>query len=113
MLINYLRKDRVNSEQTKELKTRAHMLKPIIMIGQAGLTEAVLKEIEIALDIHELLKIKVRAERDERKEIFQQICIDTKAEKIQSIGQVIVIYRKKPAKPQKKAEPQRKRHTRM
>ncbi len=113
MLINYLRKDRVNSEQTKELKTRAHMLKPIIMIGQAGLTEAVLKEIEIALDIHELLKIKVRAERDERKEIFQQICIDTKAEMIQSIGQVIVIYREKPPKPQKKVAPQRKRHTRM
>ena len=103
----------MNSEQTKALKTQAHLLKPVIMIGQAGLTEAVLKEIEIALDIHELLKIKVRAERDERKEIFQQICLETKAEKIQSIGQVIVIYRKKPPVPQKKAPVQRKRHTRI
>ncbi len=103
----------MSPEQKKELKTQAHLLKPIIMIGQAGLTEAVLKEIEIALDIHELLKIKVRAERDERKEIFQQISIATKSEIIQSIGQIVVVYRKKPPAPQKKAAPQRKRHTRM
>jgi putative YhbY family RNA-binding protein len=49
------------------MKTQAHGLKPVIMIGQAGLTEAVLKEIELALDTHELLKIKIRAEREERK----------------------------------------------
>jgi RNA-binding protein len=103
----------VSPEQKKELKTQAHLLKPIIMIGQAGLSEAVLKEIEITLDIHELLKIKVRAERDERKEIFQQICTATKSEMIQNIGQVLVIYRKKPPEPQKKSAPQRKRHTRM
>lgn len=103
----------MSPEQKKELKTQAHLLKPIIMIGQAGLTEAVLKEIEIALDIHELLKIKVRAERDERKEIFQQICTATKSEMIQSIGQIVVVYRKKPPTPQKKSAPQRKRHTRM
>ncbi len=103
----------MSPEQKKELKTQAHLLKPIIMIGQAGLSEAVLKEIEITLDIHELLKIKVRAERDERKEIFQQICTATKSEMIQNIGQVLVIYRKKPPEPQKKSAPQRKRHTRM
>lgn len=103
----------MSPEQKKELKTQAHLLKPIIMIGQAGLSEAVLKEIEIALDIHELLKIKVHAERDERKEIFQQICTTTKSEMIQNIGQVLVIYRKKPPEPQKKSAPQRKRHTRM
>jgi RNA-binding protein len=103
----------VSPEQKKELKTQAHLLKPIIMIGQAGLTEAVLKELEIALDLHELLKIKVRIERDQRKKIFQQICTETKSETIQSIGQVIVIYRKKPLEPQKKSAPQRKRHTRM
>jgi transcription elongation GreA/GreB family factor len=50
------------------------------MIGQAGLTEAVLKEIELALDTHELLKIKIRAEREERKVIQQHICTETSAE---------------------------------
>jgi RNA-binding protein len=92
----------VNSEQQKQMITKAHALKPVIMIGQAGLTEAVLKEIEIALDTHELIKIKVRAERIERKHIQEHICIETQAELIQSIGQVVVIYRKKPETPPKK-----------
>jgi len=99
----------VNSEQLKQMKTKAHDLKPVIMIGQAGLTEAVSKEIELALDIHELIKIKVRAEREDRKQIQQQICTETNAELIQSIGQVIVIYRKKPEQAKKKPAPHTRR----
>ena len=99
----------MNSEQLKQMKTKAHDLKPVIMIGQAGLTEAVSKEIELALDIHELIKIKVRAEREDRKQIQQQICTETNAELIQSIGQVIVIYRKKPEQAKKKSAPHTRR----
>ena len=99
----------MNSEQLKQMKTQAHQLKPVIMIGQAGLTEAVLKEIELALDTHELIKIKIRAERDDRKLIQQQICTETKAESIQSIGQIIVIYRKKPEEIKKKPAPHTRR----
>ena len=79
------------------------------MIGQAGLTEAVLKEIELALNTHELIKIKIRAEREQRKQIQQQICTETKAELIQSIGQIIVIYRKKPEQAKKKQAPHTRR----
>jgi len=86
----------VNSVRKKQLKAQAHTLKPVIIVGQAGLTESVLNEIEITLDTHELIKIKVRAEKEERKVIRDQIIADTKAELIQSIGQVVVIYRKKP-----------------
>ncbi len=86
----------MNSVRKKQLKAQAHLLKPVIIIGQAGLTESVLKEIEITLDTHELIKIKIRAERDDRKTIREQIIIETKAELIQSIGQIVVIYRKKP-----------------
>jgi len=92
----------VNSEQKKQMKGQAHLLKPVIMIGQAGLTEAVLKELDAALDTHELIKIKIRAEREQRKSIKEKICTETKAELIQSIGQIIVIYRKKPEKSPKK-----------
>ena len=99
----------MNSEQLKQMKTRAHELKPVIMIGQAGLTEAVLKEIELALDTHELIKIKIRAEREQRKQLQQQICIETSAEPIQSIGQVLVIYRKKPEPAKKKPAPHTRR----
>lgn len=79
------------------------------MIGQAGLTEAVNKEIELALNIHELIKIKMRVERDERKLMQQKICTETRSELIQSIGQVIVIYRKKLEKPKKKTAPHTRR----
>ncbi len=67
------------------------------MIGQSGLTEAVLSEIELALDNHELIKIKIQSDdRDLRSQISAEICSKTEAEFIQSIGKIIVIYRKNP-----------------
>jgi len=88
----------VNSIEKKKLKAQAHPLNPVVMIGNAGLTPAVIKEINIALDVHELIKIKIRAERDERKLISTQICSEVDAELVQSIGQIAVFYRKNPKK---------------
>ena len=86
----------MNSAKLKQFKAQAHLLKPVLTIGQAGLTESVLNELEITLDTHELIKIKIRAERDDRKTIQAEIISASKSELIQSIGQIIVIYRKKP-----------------
>lgn len=81
----------------KKFRAKAHSLKPVIMIGQSGLTEAVLSEIELALDNHELIKIKIQSDdRDLRSQISAEICSKTEAEFIQSIGKIIVIYRKNP-----------------
>jgi len=88
----------VNSADKKKLRAEAHALKPVIMIGQSGLTAAVLAEIELALECHELIKVKIRAERDERKLISEKICSNTGAELIQTIGQIAVIYRLNPDK---------------
>ena len=88
----------MNTADKKRLKAQAHTLKPVIMIGNAGLTDAVLAEIEIALDSHELIKIRIRAERDIRAQISDQICINTHAELIQRIGQISVVYRHNPNK---------------
>jgi RNA-binding protein len=88
----------VNSADKKKLRAEAHALKPVVMIGQSGLTVAVLAEIEQALNSHELIKVKIRAERDERKQISEKICAETGAEIIQSIGQIAVIYRFNPDK---------------
>jgi RNA-binding protein len=82
----------------KKLKSEAHSLKPVVIIGQHGLTDAVLAEIELALDYHELIKIKIRAERAERQLISEKIHTRTGAELIQSIGQIAVIYRLNPNK---------------
>jgi len=86
----------VNPADKKKLRAEAHTLKPVVMIGQSGLTAAVLAELEQALNSHELIKVKIRAERDERKRICEKICSDTGAEIIQAIGQIAVIYRLNP-----------------
>ncbi len=88
----------MNSAEMRKFRASAHNLNPVVMIGQAGLTEAVLAELEIALDAHELIKVKVRAEKPERLEISQRMCAETGAQLIQSIGQIVVMYRKNPNK---------------
>ena len=88
----------MNAVDKKRLKAEAHTLKPVVMIGQAGLTGAVLAEIELALDNHELIKVKIRAERDERQKISEEIVLSTRAELVQSIGQIAVLYRQNPNK---------------
>ncbi|QWF69817.1 YhbY family RNA-binding protein [Methylomonas paludis] len=84
--------------EKKKLKALAHALNPVVMIGQAGLTDAVLKEINLALDTHELIKVKIRAEKVDRQLISAEICSQTLAEQIQAIGQIAVLYRKNPQK---------------
>ncbi len=88
----------MDSADKKKLRAEAHTLKPVVIIGQSGLTAAVLAEIEQALNSHELIKVKIRAEREERKLISEKICTGTRAELIQAIGQVTVIYRLNPGK---------------
>jgi RNA-binding protein len=89
----------VTPADRKKFRAQAHALKPVVMIGQAGLTAAVLAEIETALDSHELIKVRIRADdREIRKQIGMEICTATSAELIQTIGQILVIYRRNPNK---------------
>lgn len=81
----------------KALRARAHHLKPVVIVGQASLSDAVLDEIELALNHHELIKIRVNAgDRDERRETIAAICEKTGAELIQTIGHVVSVYREAP-----------------
>ncbi|WP_198243824.1 YhbY family RNA-binding protein [methane-oxidizing endosymbiont of Gigantopelta aegis] len=88
----------MNAAEKKKLKSQAHALKPVVTIGQLGLTDAVIKETNIALNAHELIKIKIRTDKDQRLEIQHQLCLKTEAEPVQMIGQIAVIYRKNPDK---------------
>jgi RNA-binding protein len=82
------------SQDKKRLRSIAHQLSPVVTIAQKGITESISEEITRALNQHELIKVKIfAADRDSRKELTQQICSDAKAELIQSIGNVAVIYR--------------------
>ena len=80
------------------LKAHAHSLKPTVLIGNAGLTEAVLKEIAQALKIHELIKIRVMAEREARETMLKEICDRLDAAPVQHIGKTLVLYRPNPEK---------------
>lgn len=84
----------LSTKQKQYLKGLAHNLKPVVLMGANGLTEAVLAEIELALDHHELIKVKIAAEERETKVlIVDAIVRETKAEKVQVIGKTLVLYR--------------------
>lgn len=80
--------------QRQHLKSLAHTRQPVVMIGNQGLTAAVLKEIEHALNAHELIKIKAASnELETRRSWMAEICAGTGASPVQQIGKVLVIYR--------------------
>ncbi|MBD8512814.1 ribosome assembly RNA-binding protein YhbY [Photobacterium sp. WH77] len=84
----------LSTKQKQYLKGLAHSLKPVVLMGANGLTEAVLSEIELALNHHELIKVKVAAEERETKLlIVDAIVRETQAEKVQVIGNILVLYR--------------------
>ncbi|MDX1678988.1 ribosome assembly RNA-binding protein YhbY [Arsukibacterium sp.] len=89
----------LTNKQKQFLKAKAHELKPVILLGGNGLTEGVVAEIEVALNFHELIKIKVPTEdREQKMLIMDAIIRETKAEKVQVIGKTLVLYRQSEAK---------------
>ncbi len=85
---------RLTNNQKKYLRTLAHDLNPVVMIGQHGLSEAVLYELDSTMKTHELLKIKIRVDnRNKKKEMVDKIIKFSEAFLVQIIGSVLVIYR--------------------
>jgi RNA-binding protein len=89
----------LKAAQKKTLRARAHHLKPLVTVADKGLSESVIAEIERALYDHELIKVKLRGERDARKAWAQSIAKQCGAEMVFSIGQVACFYKKHPEKP--------------
>ncbi|SSN09519.1 RNA-binding protein YhbY [Klebsiella pneumoniae] len=82
----------LSTKQKQHLKGLAHPLKPVVMLGNNGLTEGVLAEIEQALGHHELIKVKIASEDRETKAIVRE----TGACNVQVIGKTLVLYRPTP-----------------
>ena len=94
----------ISQTQKLNLKRRAHALKPVVILGQHCLSEAVLKAIDEALEVHELIKVKLAGvERDQTDATQLAICEPLRAEAICQIGHMLVIYRKKQVVVAKKA----------
>lgn len=76
------------------LRARAHRLKPVVIVGASGLTEAVLAEAGQALEDHAIIKVRVNAEdRHRRREVIEALCSACGAELVQTIGHVAVLFR--------------------
>ena len=90
----------LTDKQRRQLRGRAHPLKPVVIVGQAGVSPPVLAEIGVALDAHELIKVKVNAgDREERAAMIEHIVGETGADPVQRIGQVLVLFRRNPERP--------------
>ncbi len=88
---------KLKKSSIKNLRAQAHRLKlkPVVIVGQHGLRDNVHQEIDKALTHHELLKIRIPGqEREDKRAMIDEICNKHQAELIQSIGNVIVIFRR-------------------
>lgn len=86
----------VNSALKRTLRARAHALKPVVIVADRGLDDTVVEETRRALEHHELIKVRIRRDRDERQVLAQTLCEATGASLIQSIGQIVCLYRPQP-----------------
>jgi RNA-binding protein len=89
----------LSNSQKKYLRGLTHHLDPVVMIADKGLSENVMSEIEQALDHHELIKLKLRGEREQRVDWIESIRAATGAELVHQIGQVACYYRRNPKNP--------------
>ena len=89
-------KKNLSNVEKKALRAKAHPLKPSVMIGQHGLTEAVFTEIDNALGAHDLIKVRIRgADKIKRTEFCEQMEKQLNAEVVDQIGFITVLHRPK------------------
>ena len=82
--------------ERQALKARAHKLNPIVMVGGKGLTPEVVKEIDLALKSHELIKVRAPGmQRDDLDAMLAEVATLLDAEPVQRIGKILVLYRKR------------------
>ncbi|GAB0149334.1 MULTISPECIES: ribosome assembly RNA-binding protein YhbY [Marichromatium] len=89
----------ITEKQKRWLKQQAHHLKPVVIVGQHGITDGVIAELEIALDHHELLKTKISAgDRELRDAAIAELIERTGAMLVNRIGNIAILYRANPRK---------------
>ncbi len=90
----------LTNRERAHLKARAHTLEPVLHVGQAGATDALVAEVERALTAHELIKVKVGTDdRAKRVALGDEICARTGATAVHRVGKVIILWRPRPTEP--------------
>lgn len=88
---------KLTNAELRPLKARAQLLEPVVRIGKGGLSETVQRALDQALTSHELIKVRMDHDRDERDELVARICELTDSILVMQVGKVAVFYRRKPA----------------
>jgi RNA-binding protein len=87
----------VSAKERQHLKGEAHQLNPVVLMGAEGLTDALVKEVDRALDAHGLIKVRAPGDdREEREQIFAALADRLSAARVQAIGKILVLYRPLP-----------------
>lgn len=87
---------KLSPAERSELRSQAHALNPVVIIGESGLTPAVIKEIDANLNAHGLIKVRVFGDdRDARIQIRDTICEELETAPVQHIGKILVLFRPK------------------
>ena len=90
----------LSESQKKRLRGLGHKLKPVVIVGDAGISDALLGEFNAAIAHHELIKVRVRADtREGRDAMIGELCRRGAAELVARIGNVALLYRRHPDKP--------------
>lgn len=90
----------LSSAQKRYLRGLAHALNPVVMVAGRGLAPSVLKEVEIALLSHELIKVRISAEdREAKQALIAELVSASGAELVQTIGHIVCLYRRHPESP--------------
>ena len=85
----------LTNPQKRHLKALAHPRKPVVIVGDSGITPAIIREIALALDHHELIKIRVNADDREAREIMiLDLCKETGATLVQRVGHIATLFRR-------------------
>lgn len=90
---------KLSNSQKRYLRGLTHSINPVVMVGEKGLTDNVLEAIDEALDQHELIKVKLRSDRETRLSWIDTISERFGAIPVHSIGQVACFFRRNPKKP--------------
>ncbi|MFM1918955.1 MAG: hypothetical protein RLZZ303_589 [Candidatus Hydrogenedentota bacterium] len=83
----------LTSAQRKQLRTLAHHLEPIVLVGKQGVSDALVRSAADALDAHELVKLKFNEHKDEKRTLLDEIALRTGAEVVGLVGHVATLYK--------------------
>ena len=86
----------LKGSQRKYLRGLAHSYKPLVQIGKEGLSESVIRAIDTALEAHELIKLKIAAQRDEREQFVPLIEARLNCDCVGTVGRMAILYREHP-----------------